>query len=212
MSCERWREKLIDRLADELSEEDTIQLEQHLAKCSDCTEEERRLRHLLLSTVPREEWLADTAMEDRLVAELHRQREAPVREQAEREHKNDAYATRRTRPARTAAAPWAEEGLSSVARWIQRALPRFLRRPLPAYAALSVVLVALLAGFWLGHSNTHGTPGDRADGPVWTVPPDLSPTEHVPEAWQPESVPADQTAFAALELDGWRIGMDPDSL
>lgn len=190
MSCERWREKLIDRLAGELSEEDTIQLEQHLAECSDCAEEERRLKHLLLSTVPREEWLADTAMEDRLVVELHRQRQGRARGQAEREHGSSADATR----------------------WTQRALPGFLRRPLPAYAALSVVLVALLAGFWLGHSNTRRTPGDRVDGPAWTVPPDISPTEYVPEAWQPESVPADQTAFAALELDGWRIGMDPDSL
>jgi len=74
MSCEAWREAIIDRLAGELSEEQAIQLEQHLAECPECTVEARRLAEVLASALPCAEWVADPRIEARLVGEMRRQR------------------------------------------------------------------------------------------------------------------------------------------
>lgn len=46
MECDRWQELLLDRLADDLSEDDAIRLEQHLVACPRCTAEENCLRRL----------------------------------------------------------------------------------------------------------------------------------------------------------------------
>ncbi len=40
MSCDRWIDLLVDRSANELDEEETILLEQHLADCPECRSEE----------------------------------------------------------------------------------------------------------------------------------------------------------------------------
>jgi anti-sigma factor RsiW len=76
MACESWSEELIDRLAGEISEERAIRLEQHLAECRACTEEMRRLERLVESTRSREEWTADSQLEERLVGTLRRQHAA----------------------------------------------------------------------------------------------------------------------------------------
>ena len=70
MSCESWKEAILDRVAGEASEEKAIAVEQHLAECAACAEEARRLARLLAATGPREEWAAGSQMEERLVREL----------------------------------------------------------------------------------------------------------------------------------------------
>ncbi len=68
--CQHWQPKIIDRLADELGEDDSVLLEQHLAECPTCTQEERRLRVLFDAAAVREEWVPDPAIETRLLAML----------------------------------------------------------------------------------------------------------------------------------------------
>jgi anti-sigma factor RsiW len=70
MSCESWREAILERVAGEASEETAIAVEQHLAECAACAEEARRLALLLEATGPGEAWTAGSQMEERLVREL----------------------------------------------------------------------------------------------------------------------------------------------
>jgi anti-sigma factor RsiW len=76
MSCESWHEALVDRVADEISEERTILLEQHLAECAACTEELQRLERLIDSTRIPDDGTVDPGMEDRLVGAWRRQHAA----------------------------------------------------------------------------------------------------------------------------------------
>ncbi|MBD3236439.1 MAG: hypothetical protein GF330_07035 [Candidatus Eisenbacteria bacterium] len=77
MSCDSWRRKIIDRIADELPEREAIELEQHLADCADCAAEAQRLERLLEATAPREEWIADARIEDRLLRHMRSNRARP---------------------------------------------------------------------------------------------------------------------------------------
>jgi anti-sigma factor RsiW len=70
MSCESWREAILDRVAGEASEETAIAVEQHLAECAACAEEARRLARLMEAACPRAEWVAGSEMEERLVRAL----------------------------------------------------------------------------------------------------------------------------------------------
>jgi len=75
MDCSHWKEMIIDRLADELNEEDSILLEQHLAECEACRREEQMVACLFESACPTEEWPIDVRMEDALIGEMGRPRD-----------------------------------------------------------------------------------------------------------------------------------------
>jgi len=75
MDCSHWKEMIIDRLADELNEEDSILLEQHLAECEACRREEQMVACLFESACPTEEWHIDVRMEDALIGEMGRPRD-----------------------------------------------------------------------------------------------------------------------------------------
>jgi anti-sigma factor RsiW len=77
MSCESWREAILDRVAGEAGEERAIAVEQHLAECAACAAEARRLERLLGAAAPRGECAADAEMENRLAAELRRRGARP---------------------------------------------------------------------------------------------------------------------------------------
>ncbi len=71
MSCEQWRELLVDHIAAELGEEETILLEQHLAECPECSVEELKLRRVIVAATPTEIRHENRATEDYLVDALH---------------------------------------------------------------------------------------------------------------------------------------------
>ncbi|MBU1701127.1 MAG: zf-HC2 domain-containing protein [Candidatus Eisenbacteria bacterium] len=209
MACEKWRDLIIDRLADELGEEDAVLLEQHLADCADCTKEEQRLSRLLHAVLPREEWPEKSAIEDRLAAVL-RQRTA-------------AWAPAASAPA----------GSSALRRRISQGAQQFLllfRQPMPIYAVFSLVLLAVTTGFWIGHASVPDGSAELYREPVWLSPEDLPPSEQgrgmpvaVPTAerdgnnaglalvhWPMDSETRfSQTPTDAISLD---IAFQPDSL
>jgi hypothetical protein len=164
MSCETWRELMIDLLVDELEEDQRIQLEQHLADCPSCTAEERRLRGLLQLSFAPESYEVDPVIEARLLerVQLGRTRERSMR------GRGDDQARAKNRGGWTL-------------------LPRLFARPIPAYAVLLLMLGAILAGIWAGHGERMSLEGDRATRPSPALdtpdgvsrPPDgLAGTEH----------------------------------
>jgi len=78
MSCEAWSGRIIDRLADELGEEDAIALEQHLADCPGCAAEETAVSRVLAAAGSPMEWVPGNRMEERLLDELGRLRPIQV--------------------------------------------------------------------------------------------------------------------------------------
>ncbi len=155
MPCETWREKIIDRIAEELGEEDSISLEQHLADCPGCKAEGERLSTVVRAAIPSVPLTDHEVLEERLVASLLR----------------------------------SSENLDSPSRgsfWngIDRrfGLRVFLGRPIPSYAALALVLVGTLAGFWFGNRGEPEFQGRRQDGSAirgerlaWTASPEPRP-------------------------------------
>jgi anti-sigma factor RsiW len=120
MSCHKWQEMIIDRIADELSESDAIILEQHLADCETCQVTYGSFKQLTTAAGRHEEWIPDEAMAARLSAQLNPQ----VR-----------------RPARSAqkVSGGREQSFSfsaTMIRWL-------LLRPVPSYAMMTALVCAL---------------------------------------------------------------------
>ncbi len=68
MNCQQVRPILLDHIFAELDDDVSIQVYQHLNECSDCSEEEERLRKLLALTVT----TGDVAPPDEIYTELRR--------------------------------------------------------------------------------------------------------------------------------------------
>lgn len=154
MACETWAESILDRLADELDEEQSIRLEQHLAQCEDCAHEEQRLQKLLSTTAPRREWTPEPSMEDRLLKEMRGLAgRTPSRWRAHS-------------PARRSSGRWMDS------------LRNILGHRIPAYAAVAALVVAIASGFWIG--NTTRSPAEPP-GPMGTAPTQLEAPDDLAE-------------------------------
>jgi hypothetical protein len=129
MQCKNWDEMVIDRLAGELGEEDSILLEQHLAECPRCRQEEIRLRELLDAQRRQEDGTPGEGMLARLLDVM--------RGGTERE------------PRLEIPIPQSGRRAGSHASFNLAAL---FRRPLPSYAALLLVFMAMGGGIWIGRS------------------------------------------------------------
>jgi anti-sigma factor RsiW len=127
MGCDAWNEMLIDRLAGELDEEDSVLLEQHLDECPGCREEEQRLQEILEAQKTGPEWAPREGMLSGLLARMRLE-----------------VAGIPDRPPVPAAA-----GRPRIGRRFTGVFG-FLGRPLPSYAALVLVLAATGGGFWIG--------------------------------------------------------------
>jgi hypothetical protein len=142
---------IIDRLADELGEDDAVYLEQHLADCAACRADARELSALLSATRASEGSVSDAAMENRLVGEMRRR--YPQGGGRDR-----------------APAPLLQRARTTGWARLLTPLMTLITRPLPGYAAFSLVLIAVTGGFWLGKSGgaemrfgeVRGTTGGRA--------------------------------------------------
>lgn len=145
MRCERWRSLLIERLAGELSGGEAAGLERHLEECPACAEEEARLRLAVAAAAPPLPQTGDLgAMESRLVGEMRRWKEAP-----------EAGGAQPREPARAKRGDGAPGFLSL-----------FFRAPIPSYAVLMLVIVAVAGGFWMGRAQR----GERTEGAAVTRP------------------------------------------
>jgi len=151
VSCDSWQGRIIDRLSDELGEEDAILLEQHLAECAACASEERLLRALLESSTPAAESAAEdgperasyAAMEEDLAATLRGI--GPVEKRVDRVGRGTGRAGRGTGRA--------GRGIGRVGRL--GILPIF-SLPVPAAATVALVCLAALGGVWLGSRHAGG--------------------------------------------------------
>jgi anti-sigma factor RsiW len=151
MACEQWREALIERLVDELDEDQAIRLEQHLAECVACRREEAQLRMLFAAAAPAESWDVPPEIEKRLHAWLraHAARglapsvprgAEPSSAASPAPGEAPAGARRRTQRARL--------GKGAAAGWLA-----LLTGRMPAFAALPLAAAALLIGLWVGQAD-----------------------------------------------------------
>jgi len=137
MPCEPYTEMLIDHIADELTEEQRILLEQHFAECSGCVAEEHRLRTAIEATDPGDVGEARPATEACLLAAFRERATAAASGCGEQE---SARGRRRTGNL------WqriTHSGFSVFS----------LRRSIPSYAAVPLFIAAIAAGFWAGRSD-----------------------------------------------------------
>lgn len=153
MTCDMRKETLIDLLAGELSEEDAVRVEQHLAECRACRAETTALALVTHPFLSEEPWQPDAAMADRILQWVPPEGRsaspapcAPVLAAGASDH---AFVS-----------PVVQPPVSSVVRAGARSPIRarslwsvplaWFTRPLPSYATLAVALLALVAGLLLG--------------------------------------------------------------
>ena len=74
MSCEHWRERIIDSLAHELTDEDEALLKEHIARCPSCARETALVDGLFRAAGPGPEWRENPATRARLLAALRGRR------------------------------------------------------------------------------------------------------------------------------------------
>ncbi len=117
MDCERWRERIIDSLANELTQAEEALLAEHVASCAACAREARLVGALFRDAASGPEWREDPATRARLLDALRESR---------------------------AGAPAA--AAATAPRDIARAIGRAFSRPVPAYAAILLVALALAFG------------------------------------------------------------------
>jgi hypothetical protein len=133
---------ILDRLTDELDEDQAVRLEQHLAQCEECAQEEQRVRSLLDAAVPRKEWTPEPSMEDRLLREM-------------RSHRARTGARFQRTPVKSPSPHW----------WAS--LRDVMRHRVPVYAAVAALIVAVGSAFWLGNATQN--PADSTF-PMGTAP------------------------------------------
>jgi anti-sigma factor RsiW len=186
MTCSTRRETLIDLLAGELSEEETVRVEQHLAECRECRTEVNALALMTHPFLSEESWQPDAAMADRVLLRA---------KSAER------AVSSAPRPAVPAAPSGARQ--VSVARPSRPMLPAWITRPLPSYAVIGVALVALVIGLMLGGGGVRlggrGLPSEAggSDRPPVSSPPREQPADRTPAGLASRGTAGDSSVQAA---------------
>jgi anti-sigma factor RsiW len=122
MVCEMREETLIDLVAGELTEDEAVRVEQHLAECAPCRTEMNALALMTHPFVSEESWQPDAAMADRVLARAEA----------------GGWGPSPALPSASSARSWLLVPFS----WI--------RRPLPSYATVGFALLALAVGLFLG--------------------------------------------------------------
>ncbi len=189
-----WHEMIIDRLGDELSEEEAVALEQHLADCPACMAEAELLAGIHGALPPAEPWTPDPDREARLIAEMHALRgSAASRPQPRREPAAAGDRRRHPHPR----SPWIA----------------WFARPLPSYAAAALVMIAALGGFLGGRMDA----ADLTQGGLSSVaaPPLVADTlatngrlrDPATSTLRPSAVFAEATSDAPLRM--MEIGFVP---
>jgi anti-sigma factor RsiW len=136
MTCEHWQERLPDHLASELADEEAIRLEQHLAECSACAQEEERLRKTIQAALPSVKDDVDPLLEARLLQELREASQPRDRHRA-RDHR-------------------IKGSFGEMVRLI------FTRR-VPAFATVALVLIGIAGGFLLGQTGAENLQGQGGE-------------------------------------------------
>ena len=121
MACTEWQEMLIDHLAGELSEDDVVLLEQHLAACRACRREAAALSRMGEAARSHATRPVDPGLEARLVNELRRR------------HTADPLPSAAAHPFNLLRTLWAS-----------------VRQPLPSQAMAIIAGICLMTGFWFG--------------------------------------------------------------
>ncbi len=161
MSCRKWTDLLLDRWANELSEEEAILLEQHLADCEACRAEESRLTQGLAgvscgtSYHPASDLARRTWERWKLENSLNRKpAEAPVAAAALREGPS------RRRWIAAHGSPF-ELGSERTTNRLVAALFPFTRR-IPVYFTAVAAALAILLGIWMGRRSVEVSQGVRS--------------------------------------------------
>ncbi len=145
----RWQAMIIDRLANELGEEDAVLLEQHLSDCESCMREARTLAGVMQKASGPVEWAADQALEARLLGVLER-RPAVESQKEPASLEGGGHVP----------APGGGRDSAGRGRWrdLLGALTRpALRPPLSAGTGIALVLIAAAVGFWTGRVRPGGS-------------------------------------------------------
>lgn len=150
MPCEPYREMLIDHIADELTEEDRILLEQHLAECTDCAAEEKQLRAAIEATTPADAGEVRPETEAALMTAFRERATTPATGHGEQE---SASGSQRT---------------GNLWQRIRRSgsFIRMLRHPMPSYATVLLLFAAIATGFWMGRSDRSSSLPRGAHEPI----------------------------------------------
>lgn len=162
--CEQWREAIVDGAVHELPEEEAILLEQHLGECPECDRLAASTRDMLTrwseSATRADAFAVDPAAEAALLRR--------VRDRA----RNGEFA-----------APSAQRRkLDSI--W--RRISWMTLRPIPAYAAVVMIIASCIAGVWATSRHGHGRSAPVGNSPSAAAPaeprtlPDPARKEHAP--------------------------------
>jgi anti-sigma factor RsiW len=162
MICDTRKETLIDLLAGELSEEEAVVVEQHLAECRACRAEMNALALMTHPFLSEESWQPDAAMADRILLRAQTDgwvaspmptpassvRAAGPAEEAGEGSGDEARTPLAQPPVSTRAQTGVRSFSTARPSWL--ALLSWFTRPLPSYATVGLVLLALAAGLVLG--------------------------------------------------------------
>lgn len=173
--CEQWREAIVDGAVHELPEEKAILLEQHLGECPECDRLAASTRDMLTR------WSESATLADASAID-------PAAEAALLRRVRD-----RARNGEFAATAGQGRGTDSV--W--RKISWMTLRPIPAYAALIMIVASCIAGVWA----TSRREDDRSM-PAGSPPSAAAPAEprDLPDPARKEQAPRDR-AFTVTPSD-----------
>jgi hypothetical protein len=207
MTCETPKETLIDLLAGELSEEEAVRVEQHLAECPACRVEMKSLALMTHPFLSEETWQPDAAMADRVLrrgqADGWVASSAPASTPAVPVHVAVPTKTTLLSPAQPSASSRVQAGVRPPfpARPRRPALLSWMVRPIPSYATIGIALLALVAGLLLGGGvGTFGGRGlpTEAGGPDQPSRPRGRSAERMPERLAARQADDDSSLHAML--------------
>jgi hypothetical protein len=184
---------LVDHIADELTEEEAILLEQHLAECAGCTEEERHLRQAIEATTPKLDSEIREGIENQLLAVL-RERVSAAAPGGGKEN-----------PGRVA------RGRVNLAHRVSRlrSFVRMLRYPMPSYATVVLLIAAVATGFWMGRSDRSDSRAHSSEEPIRpAIRQPIQDTDALEDALAVFQIPSDDSlAGSSSGLRQGRIAM-----
>jgi hypothetical protein len=153
------KETLIDLLAGELSEEEAVVVEQHLAECRMCRVEMNALALMTHPFLSEEPWQPDAAMAGRILlrAQTGEWAASPAPPSGPSVYAATFGDEVTTPLAQSSVLSRAQTGARSLspARPFRFVLLSWITRPLPPYATVGLALLALLVGLLLGGGAGH---------------------------------------------------------